>query len=209
MEELAYELNLAAAHARARRRGRMAEARPLAAALRRRRDRPDHQDRVDLARRQRPGLPQHQLRCAGRRLRRRAARPDRRRRRPGPGRNHLRHAQRQGGAVRDRERVRAARRAPAADHLRHHHRRLGPHAVGPDHRGVLQLGAPCEPGRGGPELRAGREGTAAVRRGALRHRRGAGLLLPERGPAERVRRIRRHAGIDGEGNGLLGARRGS
>ena len=143
MEELAYELNLAAAHARARRRGRMAEARPLAAALRRRRDRPDHQDRVDLARRQRPGLPQRQLRCAGRRLRRRAARPDRRRRRPGAGRDHLRHAQRQGGAVRDRERVRTARRAPAADHFRHHHRRLGPHAVGPDHRGVLQLGAPC------------------------------------------------------------------
>ena len=31
--------------------------------------------------------------------------------------------------------------APAGDHLRHDHRRLGPHALGPDHRGVLQLGA--------------------------------------------------------------------
>ena len=32
-------------------------------------------------------------------------------------------------------------------------------------------------------------------------RRSAGLLLPERGPAERVRRVRRHAAGDGERNG--------
>ena len=209
MEELAYEINLAAARLARDAADEWQKRDRFAAALRCRRDRPDHQDRVHLARRQRPRLPQHQLRCAGRRLRRCAARPDRRRRRPGPGGNHLRHAQREGGAVRDPERVRQARGAPAADHFRHHHRRLGPHAVGPDHRGLLQLGAARESGRGGPELRAGREGTAPVRRGTLGHRRGAGLLLPERGAAERVRRIRRHAANPWRGRWAPGRARGS
>ena len=159
----------------------MAEARPLPAALRRRRNRADHENRFDLAGRQRPGLPQRELRRAGRRLRRRAARADRRRRGPVAGGDYLRHAECQGGAVRDRNRVRTARRAPAADHLGNHHGRLRPHAFWPDHRGVLQLGAPCAAARGRAQLRARREGTAPVRRGTRRGRRGAGLLLPERG----------------------------
>ena len=36
------------------------------------------------------------------------------------------------------------RRAPAGHDLGHDHRRLGPHALGPDGRGVLELGAPRE-----------------------------------------------------------------
>ena len=56
----------------------------------------------------------------------------------------------------------------------------------------------------GLELRARREGTAPVRRGTLQRRGGAGLLLSERGPAERVRRVRRHARIHGQGDGRAG-----
>jgi hypothetical protein len=76
------------------------------------------------------------------RLRRSRARPDRGRRRHPAGRDHLRHAQRQGRAVRHREAFRRSRPALAGDDLRHHHRRLGPHAVGPDRRGLLELAAP-------------------------------------------------------------------
>ena len=70
---------------------------------------------------------------------------DRRRRRPDPAGDHLRYAQCQGGAVR-----RAPHDARAvggtADHdLGHHHRCLGAHALGPDRRGVLERGPPCEP----------------------------------------------------------------
>ena len=67
MEELAYELNLEAARL-ARLAADEVTAHPGPAALRRRRARPDHPDRVDLARRQRPGRPQRQLRPAGRGL---------------------------------------------------------------------------------------------------------------------------------------------
>jgi 5-methyltetrahydrofolate--homocysteine methyltransferase len=45
-----------------------------------------------------------------------------------------------------------------ADHdLRHHHRRLRPHPVGPDHRSVLELGAPRQADFRGPELRPRRQ----------------------------------------------------
>ena len=68
----AYELNVAAARARPRGRRRVPTAdRP---ALRRRLARPDLEDRLDLARRQRPRRPQHHLRRARRGLPRGGAR---------------------------------------------------------------------------------------------------------------------------------------
>ena len=68
-----------------------------AAALRRRLDGADEPDAVDLSRRQRSGVPRHDLRSGARGLRGTGARPDRRRRRPAAARDDLRHAQRQGG----------------------------------------------------------------------------------------------------------------
>ena len=44
-----------------------------------------------------------------------------------------------------------------ADHLRHDHRRLGPDALGPDGRGVLDVGPPRPADRGRAQLRARRE----------------------------------------------------
>ncbi len=78
------------------------------AALRRRRARPDRQDRDHLARRERPGGAQHHLRPAGGRLCRSHARPDGRRRRPDPDRDHLRHAERQGRDLRGAAGVRSS-----------------------------------------------------------------------------------------------------
>ncbi|MCI1736487.1 MAG: homocysteine S-methyltransferase family protein [Pseudomonas veronii] len=63
---------------------------------------PTSAHRVDVAGRQRPRLPQRDLRRTGGELHRGDSRPDRRRRRHPHGRNHLRHAQRQGRAVRHR-----------------------------------------------------------------------------------------------------------
>ena len=101
-ESLAYELNLEGRPAGARR-SRHRGGRRRAAALRRRRDRPDQPDRVDLAGRSQPGFPRNHLRSAARRLRGAGPRAARRRRRHPAGRDHLRHAQRQGGALRDFE----------------------------------------------------------------------------------------------------------
>ena len=70
------------------------------APLRRRRARADQPHRLDLARRQQSRLSRRQLRRSAPRLRRAAARPDRRRRRHHPDRDDLRHAQRQGGDLR-------------------------------------------------------------------------------------------------------------
>jgi 5-methyltetrahydrofolate--homocysteine methyltransferase len=63
MEELAYEINVAAARVAREAGGHYPTARQ--AALRRRRARPDQPYRVDLAGRQRPGLPQRRLRHPG------------------------------------------------------------------------------------------------------------------------------------------------
>ncbi len=93
---------------------------------------------------------------------------DRRRRRPAARRDRLRHAERQGGAVRDRADVRSSRRAAADHRLGHDHRRVGPHAVGPDARGVLELGAARAAARRGPQLRARRGADAPVHRGDCR-----------------------------------------
>ena len=96
MEELSYEMNVAAA--------KLARAAADAAdgqdagppAHRRRRHGPDQPHGLDLARRQQSGLPQRQLRRAGRGLFRAGARADRGRRRRAADRDHLRHAERQG-----------------------------------------------------------------------------------------------------------------
>ena len=94
---------------------------------------------------------------------------------------------------------RGARRAPAGHDLGHDHRRLRPHALGPDRRGVLELGAPRAAARRRPQLRARREGAAAVHRGARRASPTCYVsLLSERRPAERVRRVRRDARVHGE-----------
>ena len=61
-----------------------------------------------------------------------------------------------------------ARAAPAGDRVGDDHRRLGPHAVGTDGRGVLELGPARAAARRRPQLRARRGADAAVRRGAAR-----------------------------------------
>ena len=165
LEDHCYEINRQAAAARPRGRRRALHRRP--AALRRRLARPDQPHRLDLAGRQRPGRAQRGLRRAGRLLHRGGQRPGRRGSRPAPGRDDLRHPQRQGRDLRPRDAVRGARTTLAGDHLRHHHRRQRPHPLGPDDRGVLELGAPRPPARRRPQLRARRRGDAPVRRGAV------------------------------------------
>jgi hypothetical protein len=119
MEELAREINVAAARWPARWPTATA---PRQAALRRRRARPDQPHRVDLAGRQRPGLPQRRLRHPGDGLCRVHPRADRGRRRHPPGRDGVRHPERQGGAVRGLAGLRRGRRRAADHDLRHHHR---------------------------------------------------------------------------------------
>ena len=70
------------------------------AALRRRRARSDQPHRLAVARRQRSGISQYQLRRAGGRLRAGRARAHRGRRRHHPDRDGVRYLERQGGAVR-------------------------------------------------------------------------------------------------------------
>ena len=84
------------------RRCRRRRRRDRRAALRRRRAGADQPHRIAVARRQRPGLPEHRLRNAGRDLRGRRARADRRRRRFPDDRDGVRHAERQGRRVCDR-----------------------------------------------------------------------------------------------------------
>ncbi len=62
--------------------------------------------------------------------------------------------------------------------------------VGPDHRGVLEFHPACTSGRRRAQLRARRQAIAALYRGAGTHRRHLCLCVSERGPAERLRRIR-------------------
>ena len=108
-------------------------------------------------------------------------------------RDDLRHAQRQGRDLRGRDAVRAARPALAGHDLRHHHRRLRTHPVRPGHRGVLEL-RPARPAAAGrAQLRARRGRDAALPRRAVAGRRLLRLLLPERRPAQRLRRVRRDA----------------
>ena len=83
-----------------------------------------------------------------------------------------------------------------AHHLGHDHRRLGADAVGPDRGRVLDVGRARPPARGRAQLRARRPPAARPRRGHGAHRRHPGHRLPERRPAQRVRRLRRGPGHD-------------
>ena len=131
------------------------------------------------------------------RLWRAGARADRGRRRHPADRDHLRHAQRQGRDLRHRGSVRGDGPHAAGDDLRHHHRPLRAAAVGADAGSVLERGAPRRAALDRVELRARRQGDARAYRGALAHRRHAGLRLSERRPAQRVRPLRRKPGIHG------------
>ena len=55
-------------------------------------------------------------------------------------------------------------RAPAGVDFRHHHRSVGPHPDRPDAGSLLAFGAPRQAVRHRPQLRAGRQGTAALYR---------------------------------------------
>ena len=79
----------------------------------------------------------------------------------------------------------------AGDHQRHDHGRVRPDPLRPDDRGVLDQRHACPPDRGRAQLRPGAAGAPPVRPGALAPRPRAGQRLPERRPAQRVRRVRR------------------
>ena len=167
------------------RRGHRAD--PRAAALRRRRARADDAHRLHLAGRQRPGRPQRDLRPARRGVLRGDPRPARRRRRPRHHRDDLRHPQRQGGHLGGRPGLHRPRPPLAGRHQRHHHRRVRSHPVRPDHRGLLELGAPRPAAARRPQLRPRCAGDASVRRRAVAHRRRLRVGVPQRRPAQRLR----------------------
>ena len=112
-------------------------------------------------------------------------------------RDHLRHPQRQGRHLRGRDRLRRTRPPLAGHRVGHHHRRERPHAVGPGHRGVLELDPPRRAAGRRAQLRARRQGDAALHRRDVARRRLVRLLLPQRRPAQRLRRVRRDARRDG------------
>ena len=80
--------------------------------------------------------------------------------------------------------------------VRHHHRPERAHAFRADGRSVLDFRFAHGPAERGHQLRARREANAPVRRGTFASRARPHQLPPERRPAQRVRRIRRDAGID-------------
>jgi methionine synthase I (cobalamin-dependent) len=81
--------------------------------------------------------------------------------------------------------------APAGDDLRHHHRRLRPHPVRPDRRGVLEFAAPRQPISFGLNCALGAK--AAPVRGELSRIATPSCRPTQRRPAERLRRLRRNA----------------
>jgi len=177
--------------------GRLRGGHARAAPLRGRRPRPHQPHHLALARRERSRLPLGDLRRAGEGLHRVHRRPARWRRRPDPDRDDLRHAEREGRDLRRRRGLRASRRAGADHDLGDHHRRERPDALGPDHRGVLELGGACAPDHHRAQLRAGRQGPAPLRAGALAHRADLRQHASQCRPAERIRPVRRGTGIHG------------
>jgi hypothetical protein len=84
--------------------------------------------------------------------------------------------------------------------LRHDHRQVGPHALGPDRRGLLARSASptLPPVHDRPQLRARREDMYPFIAEARRVRRPAYVsCYAERRPAQRARRLRRDPGADG------------
>ena len=107
----------------------------------------------------------------------------------------------------DRGRLRAPGRAAAGDDLGHDHRPERAHPLGPDHRGVLELDGARAAALHRPQLRAGRQGPAPLRAGAVAHRAGVRQHASQRRPARRVRRLRRGAGVHGRDAGRVRPRR--
>ena len=172
---------------RARPRGRRRGHDHGPAALRRGVARPDLQDGVHLARRERPRRPQRHLRRARGGVPRGGPWARRRRCRHPPDRDDLRHPERQGRDLRPRDPLRGAGPSLAGHRLRHDHRRQRTDALRPGHRGVLELRPPRAPARGGPQLRARCRGAAALRRRAVEGRRLLRVRPPQRRAAQRLR----------------------
>ena len=192
LQQLAAELNLAAARL-AREAADEVSAAHRAAALRRRGARSDQPHRLALARRERSGVSQRRLRRAGGR----------------PMRSGARRSMAGGVDAILIETIFDTLNAKAALFaVRETLDELGVDLpiivsgtitdasgrtlVRTDDRGVLEFD-PAREARGGrTELRARRQAASALHRGALAHRRHLRVRLPERGVAERVRRIRRN-----------------
>ena len=146
--------------ARARCRGRVGgeDRQP---ALRRRLGRAAQRLAVAVPEGRRPRLPRRDVRRGRRGVRAPDPGAARGRRRPAPDRDRLRHAEREGG-----DRRRAGRRAGAAAlALVHRRRQERPQPVGPDRRGVLDLGRARRAARRRRQLLARSRRDAPVRRG--------------------------------------------
>ncbi len=167
MEDLVYELNHASARIARDVADEFERRAPRRPALRGRGAGADQPDRFAVTRRERSRFSERALRRAGGGLRRGDSGTAGRWRRPPAGRDHLRHAQCQGRAVRHRRALRGHRDSGSDHDLGHDHRRQRPHPLGPDHRSVLELGGPRPAAHGGAQLRARRQGAAAVRPGAV------------------------------------------
>ena len=176
-----------------------ARARPTAA-LRRRRDRPDQPDALDLARRERRRVPR-------RRLRRSCARPTPSRCAgsidggvdAAPDRDDLRHAEREGRDRRDRARcsTSAARELPILISVTITDR-SGRTLSGQTIEAFWTSIAHARAALGRHQLRARRARDAArTWPSSRRSRRLRVSCYPNAGPAQRVRRLRRDARADG------------
>ncbi len=166
MEDLAYEMNVAAAkiaRAAADKWNKMTpdKVRFVAGAVG-----PTNRTASISPRVSDPGFRNVRLRRAARGLQGAGSRPHRRRLRHHPHRDDLRHAQRQGGGSRHAGSVRRKGHRVAGDDLRHHHRPVGPHAFGTDAGSVLVLDASPEAVLHRAQLRAGRRADAALSRRA-------------------------------------------
>ncbi|GIU96828.1 MAG: hypothetical protein KatS3mg013_0631 [Actinomycetota bacterium] len=110
--------------------------------------------------------------------------------RPAAHRDHLRHAERQG---RDRG-GQGRRTGPPPVAVGHDRRQERPNALGPDDRGLLVLRRARRAADRRRELLARRPRDALLGRGPRPRGPGPGRRLPERRPAERLRRVRRDPG---------------
>ena len=110
---------------------------------------------------------------------------------PAVGRDDLRYVGGEGGVVRDLRGVRREGLRTADHDQRHDQRSERAHAVRPIGRCVLPLGRARAATDGRPQLRVRRARHAPLRRRAVELRTHVRGGVPERGLAERVRRIRR------------------
>ncbi len=129
--------------------------------------------------------------------------PDHRRRGSADGRNHLRRPQRQGRDLRHRAGLRRAGRPAAAVDLRHDHRRVRADTFGAHGRGVLELDPPRAAAHRRLELRPRRAAAPGPRRGTGGPRGHVRGRASQRGPAQRIRRLRREPRGHGRGRGRV------